>query len=752
MRQRYQRHTRAGIVTIGLLALAAMLGSAPGDAAAADLGRVAPSLELIPADASLYSTMLHMREQVEAIRDSKAVAKIMQMPIVQMGLAQLKAEAERPGSFPAEALEVMKKPEVRELLALAEDMFSEEVFFYADDKLIGTVDLLQQTFGAFQSMPLMMAMQGGPSQFDEDMQLAVMLTMLGENLDLLELPNVVVGFKLSDKALAEKQLAKLEALATQAFAQVPELQGRFKRKKVGPGEYLVVELDAKMIPWDEIPTDRLEEFVERPGDVEKLLAKVKGMTLAVCLGIRGDYLLLSIGSSTDCLASLGQGDLLADRPEFEPVGRFSDQRITSIGYVSKAMMTQVSWNAEDIDALVELADGALPQLGLPVNLSIRIHDDVKKLADDLKRNIPTPGASLKFAFTTGDGQESYSYDWARPASRHTPEPLTLLNHLGGSPLAAYVSRSKTAPQSYAMAVKWIKIGWGYVEDFGLVQMPPPQRKDFNRVLGMVLPLVKRADVATREMLLPALEDGQGGIVLDAKLKSRQFIEALPPTPKPMPMLEPALIFGVSDAPLLREAVAEYWSIGNDTIKLIRKLNPDAPLDFKIPKPKTIETPVGTVYAYRFPKELGVDRRIALNAGLSDNVAVLSMSRPHTVRLLTETPLETPGVLDAETPLISAGVFDWAGLVDAATPWIELAARQIVLETTRRDDRKMMPDEKSDPAEPLPPADDNPRMAFVLDQVDTVLEVLKCLRRVTSRTYVEDGATVRHTVTEYRDLE
>ena len=61
------------------------------------------------------------------------------------------------------------------------------------------------------------------------------------------------------------------------------------------------------------------------------------MTLVVAVGLRGDYLLVSIGSSTDVLARLGQGKHLAERPELAPLQKFAGNRLTGVDYLSQAM-------------------------------------------------------------------------------------------------------------------------------------------------------------------------------------------------------------------------------------------------------------------------------------------------------------------------------------------------------------------------------------------------------------------------------
>ena len=137
-----------------------------------------------------------------------------------------------------------------------------------------------------------------------------------------------------------------------------------------------------------------------------------------------------------------------------------------------------------------------------------------------------------------------------------------------------------------------------------------------------------------------------------------------------------------------------------------------------------------VFSYPLPKAGGVDRRIEPNAGLSPKVAVLSISKDHSRRLLAPRPLEAPGVLrPLDRPRAVAVVFDWPALVEAATPWIDLAVEKI--------------NEENDT--------DEAQAAEIVDQVHTVLEVLKVLRTVTSETYVEGDVLVTHTLVEIRDV-
>ena len=154
----------------------------------------------------------------------------------------------------------------------------------------------------------------------------ILLGVLSDNVDAVKVPGMVLGFKLEDTSRAVANLGKLELVVGFALKQDPRFDGCFKRTKVGDNEYLVLTLKGDMVPWDQVPLEKFRRLETEPGSVDKLVAKIKKESLVVALGLRGDYLLLAVGSSTDVLARLGQGTSLAERPEMAPLAKFADKR------------------------------------------------------------------------------------------------------------------------------------------------------------------------------------------------------------------------------------------------------------------------------------------------------------------------------------------------------------------------------------------------------------------------------------------
>jgi hypothetical protein len=313
------------------------------------------------------------------------------------------------------------------------------------------------------------------------------------------------------------------------------------------------------------------------------------------------------------------------------------------------------------------------------------------------------------------------------------KPLGLLEHVGGSPTIAAVQRSKVSVEKYDLLAKWLGVGYDYFEKYGLPQMPERERKKFEQFAVPARPLVLRAHQTTREMLLPSLADGQVAVVIDTKLRSRQFLHCLPATENPLPMVEPALVLGVSDADLLRKACVEYRAIFEGLIDAARKVEGShVPDDFRLPEAKLVQKPAGTLYTFALPAEWGVSKSIVPNAGLSSNVAVLSINTKHTERLLTATPPSVQGrSVPSDRPLVGASVLDFAGLIEAVTPWIDLGVETAAQQSGQEGAKG--------------------KAAMILNQTHTVLDVLKVLRSITSESYFEDGALVHHSEVDIRDL-
>ncbi len=113
----------------------------------------------------------------------------------------------------------------------------------------------------------------------------LVLSTLADNIDLLKVPNVIIGFRVKDPRAAADEIAKLEGMAQQLGFAVPELIKVIKRQKAGDGDYLTLTVSGAMIPWDDIPLDAPRPLEAHPGDLDKVVAKIKKTTFMLALGL-----------------------------------------------------------------------------------------------------------------------------------------------------------------------------------------------------------------------------------------------------------------------------------------------------------------------------------------------------------------------------------------------------------------------------------------------------------------------------------
>jgi hypothetical protein len=549
-------------------------------------------------------------------------------------------------------------------------------------------------------------------------QLVAGLKKLGDRPEPLRVPDVVFGFRVTKPEGVAPALKRIEALFPKRF---PAPQNTAEWRKVGNQDYLVLTFDTKEIFWENLPL-----FAQaQQGELDGLMKKLKQLKPMVSLGLRDNYLLVAFGESTAVLETLGKGKPVFERPEFQPLGPYAEKRLTNVAYYSQAFREGTGFSKKDVEQwgadAKSYLDNDLVKLLIKPEIKTRIENLINTVIKDIQATVPDPAASMAFSFLNGRGFESYTWDWTPNLSQDGKQPLTLLNHVGGDPLLVSVSRSRYRPENYQNFVKWVKEAHGLFEDVAIPFMPQNMQDEYRRTFNKLKPLLPRVDTATSQ-LLEALKDGQSAWVVDAKLTSKSWFPGMPPAEKELPIVEPALVLGVSDAALLRKAGAEYMAIATQFTKSMQEIQEGFP---SVPPVESASVNGGEVFFWKMPPLPGLDTRLQPNLGLSNNVMTLALSREHSSRLLTATPFRE-GLLKTDRPLASAFYVNWAGTVDTAMPWIEYGLKRA----------------------PMGGGEEN------LRQVRDVAELLKVLRTYSSITYFEQKggalAEVTHAETVFQD--
>ncbi len=697
-----------------------LLALVPTSGRSADDSPSGTSLTKVPADAEAYGALLRMGETIDIIAKSRAWHMIWTHPDVQELWKKARMSWDGLDDDWAPLKKFLADPANKELPAILGDAFSQEAFVYLGAGWGDLLGLGQEMIGVGRFGPGLQKLLGGKEDDKNRARIRLMLQSLVDERLRLRIPELVIGFKVSEPAKIAAQLKRLDPLLADALKETP-LKGRSERVKVGDDEFLVLKLDGALIPWDEIPLDMFED---KAGEFKPLLDQLKKMKLSVSLGVRHGYLLFALSDSPQQLAKFGgPGPKLIDRPEFKPLAKYPNRPLTSVGYTSAKLRQATATTAEDIKGLADFGKAALEEFDLPKDDVKAIGKDLDALAKQIGKGLDKPGAATGFTFRTPRGWETFSYDFSKPEA--SPEkPLTLLNHLGGDPLLAAVWRSGTTVKDYQALVKWLTVFGKHAEKIAEAKLPDG-KEVVKRYRAEVVPLLADFSGITEKLWLPALADGQEAFVLDAKWTSKQWHAIMPPPDAALPMLEMGGVLGVSDSVKLEKALEGYRGVANQLLIKARGEVPAGTIpDFEIPKPR-VERKNGNTFAdYAIPADWGIDDQFLPTGGLSDKVAALTLSRAHTERLLKPTPLKigSPLLAGTKQPLDSMFHFNWAGLVDAATPWVHYGLKQ-----------------SNAPAESE-------------ERARKIIRTLKIFRSYTSITYREADATITRSEAVFRDME
>lgn len=744
-------------MAIALLVIAVAFLVTPAQAEEnAKLAELKTSLNSVPDDVSLYLGMFRAGEQIEAIGNSKAWEKLVHSPAVQLGLTMYQMQSANPDTPAGQAARFLQDAQVKDLLALLADMFDDEAFIYADQTLVKSLGLMQkfQWFGHMQhahnkkSRKKIRAIVTKLRAADDDDereklfkelhkqqqgQAKQAIKLAAKNLDAIKVPTIVFGSKLDDTDRAEINLGKLEFILGMGLmhvaSQQPEIDFRevLKREKIDGGNFLVITLSGKMIPWED--GNPLAEMAENDENAAKVVEKIKSENLVIAMGVKDGYMLVSIGSSLDEIKKFGEVTSLVTRSEMAKIEPYADKPITDITYVSKELVSLNFAFQKDVQAGYKHAKKGLDKIGQDFGLSQEEKDqiisDLEELGTQLKSVLPKPGAMAAVAFLTDEGQEQYMFSWTTCGA--SEKPLELLNHVGGSPLLAIVSVCPLDVETYDAMVHWVNVGWGYFNKYGLPHMPEKKRKHIKEAVELFGPIVTALHETTREKFLPAF-GGEFAIQADAELK----LSSIPKVNKTMPMIEPAIILSVKDSDLMHDAITSYWEIFEDAIKLAGT-KCEKMAKFKLPEPATVKDDVSTMYVFSLPSKCPVSGEVKPTVGLGKDTLVFAATPDAAKRLMTKTPLACGGVLsDAKKPRLSASYFAWKDLVTAGTPWVMFGVDKAI-------------EECKDGQCPLPPD-------AIRSQAKTILEVLAVLQTITVETYRDGKVTVQHSKATIKDID
>ncbi len=756
------RHTMLAGLMVVVAAMAAADEQAAGLLKRADLG-----VALVPHDAAFVSSSLRLREQYDALVNSNAFKAITALPAVKRAIDSLEEQRTTPGSPFSTFDTFMQLPENEDAVELLSDMVSTDTFVYGEPSCVSFWLLVRKLAAAQQRIGLPDADEvadrdiiveeieeedgDGPrlaaeATGIEGRQARLVLEALADNLDLLVVPDVVWGFRTTKGEVAVDQLKRIEVLTTLMLQGDPDLARSMERRRVAGGEMLTFTLDGKQVPWGDLK----ETAVEMTGDadrVAKVFGRLEELDLVLGIGLVGDWVLVSIGDSIDHLEKLavpgGQRKGLLTLPALEPLIDHADERLTGIAYMSESLCEAVSSSRSDMESLLAVVDQLDESDGLPAGAK----DDIRGLAergiDEWSKRLPEPGPWMGFSFLGDRGYEGYFWNWARNQPFDGAKRLDLLEHAGGAPLGVLVTRFKSDPAGFDVAVDLVNGAWTLAQKYGRGELSDQEEEKLDAFAEHIAPLGGRLASILRDKIAKSLADGQVGLVLDAKGRTKRLQEALPASAEPLPLFEPAITLPIDDPKLFREGLNDLFALADELTDAVHEMNPDAmPAGYRIPEPEKSKLDDGSVWSWKLDRS-GTDEQIRPAIGVGGQVAVLSLVPKQAGRMLAESRLETGSQLATfNEPLAGAMALDVAGLIDAVEPWVVYLTRYGCVQER---------DGSVDPETELTAADENEQAKEVLAHVKVVLEAMKSLRVAVAETSFRGDALVTHWRNVIRDM-
>lgn len=703
-----------------------------GTIRAQDTMKTGSALAMVPADCAFFAASLRNKEQIDLFYNSKAYKTLRSLPLVKMAYGKLMEELGKEDAPLGMYKQFVADKENQELIDLLLEGMSEEIFIYGGKSWAEAIPVFLQANQAQSWGPLQALVSRGDPQ---KAQFRAVLLSLQKNRARLKIPELILGFKIKDSKKAENQLKRLEKLATAHLQEIAPLKGKVKRQKLGESSFLTLELDGSLIPWDDV---NIGQFEEQKDEFADLLKQIKKLTLCVSLGVKDGFLMLGISSSLKDLEKLNpKGTTLSSLEELKPLMKVASRPLTGIGYSSKEYNNATASASQDYVSIgTTLKDILSKAEGIKEERKKAIAKDLDALLEEAKKAIPQLGAQVSYAYMTNTGYEAYHHDYGSHDDLKGVD-CKLRYHLGGNPIFAAAVGGTTSVENYKSLVKWIKVIHGHAEGAFLEspEVPDEAKEAYKKVAKSLLPVWKRLDEITEKMLLPSIKETGLGLVIDGKWTSKQWIQMVPAMEKPLPMLELGLLIGTNDGAGFEKAITEYRKALNELYEKSREASPENIPEFKIPAPEREKGKNGTLIYYKLPEEIGLDKQVQPVAGVSKTVSVIALSKGYAERMMALTPLSVKsGPLSRKGPLIGLSILDWPALVDVLAPWSQFGLMGVLV------------------SQPGGEADAKKQMEEIMKQVKVGLDVLKCFKGSSSATYLEGGTVVTHSEIIIKDLE
>ena len=702
---------------------------------AADLG-----IGLIPDDAAFLASTLRGREQYDRIVASNAFASLKELKSVAKALDELAKQQTQPGNPMAIAMMMMQMPDNQEAIALLQDMVATDTFVFGTSSWVTVSKLFKKLQSAQQAANIATITKGTDLEIDAESTLNQLLAeTLAANTDQIVIPDLVWGFQTTQVDAAQKQLERIETFVTGMAQAQPMLADAVTREKIGNGDFITVTIkpDPTLL---KMAMSNVLKFTDMEEELEKIMNRISELRIVVALGVVKEHVVLSIGGGTEHLQAMGStGGSLLDTKPFKVVRDATEKSLTSIWYRSQKLAKAWETSPEDIEQAKKFAAAVAKANDLTPEATAEAEELVGELLEGYASQMPEAGPWLAYSYLTDTGYAGEEWNWAKNIPWDGSTTLSL-DHFGGDPLAVIALRTKTDPKQFEAFVNWTDSLRKFVSNAIASTGDDDVQEGFKTFDERIVPLGEELTNTVREKFVPALKNGQFGLVLDGKASTTKLQASLPASSKPLPLIEPAIVLSLDDEALFREGLSDIFALSDKLLAVIREIDEDAiPSEYRIPDPEEKDAEGGSLWTFALP-ESGLDEQIQLSIGVGKNAAVFSFTPTQAERILTSSPLQLEG--DFSQNLAAAAILDWVAFANLLEPWATYVIRCGGMQQEKG---------RLDPDSTIGPDSETEEVTDALKQLATIFDVVRCLKSATAKTSIEEDATVTRWQNRIEDL-
>ena len=674
---------------------------------------------------------------------------------------------------------------VQSVLNVIKPLFENELFVYIDNDAVpmfeATGSLLTEFYREFETDEF------GDAVMDAEV-LGLLADLIEDNFQDVRTPTMMFGCRVSDP----EYRGMLELAHNFFESSLSDLR---------PGDqwigdsYEVVDDDEQFVMslnmnLDDIDEDEFLETVENDELVDSILKALRGKTVCVTLGIRGNIVFFGVADNLKKLQDFGSGKKLVDLPKLARLKKSveGNAAITSVSFVSEQYAKSAFTNYKMLKVLMPpFAEGIAQEYEKEEYGDIfftkeEFIESANEFFEELDSMLMKPSMTYSYSHLSEKGIESYQWSAATHPLMDGSTPLSLVDTVSEDTIAFSFGHFQDVGQIYRFAAKWLSrisnvskiqaseavketVARAILKDEGVdpswifeSELSDEDRVKLKKAREEAGESAKKIveftshtygvfDETFQQNVLPAIKGEETGILIDQVFGPNPWHESLDKTTKPLPMPSFALLQKHHDE---KSVLTGYDSLLEKIGTIVDGL--DLPSESvaklvateeSLESVKRKETENGSRIDYPiFTPELktGVDPSVDAKYLIGKEILIFKFPGFAIEQMVTKRSnrIFGPAADCVSEPSTSATFYDHRLVMKTIEQWIDEsdALDQAKTRETKEDSKRELLEFTTEELE---------------EYVDRIWDFTKCWKGYSSRSYIESGAAVTESLFKFEDI-